>query len=138
MHDSGVENKEFTKSIIKSCAVACNNISSDDYDAAKARQYVANGIGALGASDGLQKMLAAQMLSVHQLQQQAMAFANCAKGFELTQYFTNTAIKLANCFVQQANALSRLQGNNNQKITVERVDVHSGGQAIVGNVNGNT
>lgn len=54
------------------------------------------------------------------------------------KYYTNTAIKLANTFSQQANLLHKLQGNSNQKMTVERVHVHDGGQAIVGNVQGDT
>ncbi|KTD31197.1 hypothetical protein Lmor_2804 [Legionella moravica] len=49
---------------------------------------------------------------------------------------TNAIVKLANCFVQQTNILAKLQGVGGQKIIVERVDVHQGGQAIVGNIQG--
>ncbi len=83
----------------------------------------------------LQEMLAAQMLTIHQLQQISMAFAAKSNQPNNKQYFTNTAIKLANTFVQQASLLSRLQGNGGQQINVKQVDVHQGGQAIVGNVN---
>jgi hypothetical protein len=48
----------------------------------------------------------------------------------------NTAIKLSNTFVQQAALLAKLQGGGAQKIVVERVDVHQGGQAIVGSIQG--
>ena len=44
--------------------------------------------------------------------------------------------RLANCFVQQANMLTKLQGIAGQKITVERVVVNQGGQAVVGNIQG--
>jgi hypothetical protein len=35
-----------------------------------------------------------------------------------------------------SNALAKLQGVGGQKIVVERVDVHQGGQAVVGNIQG--
>ena len=38
--------------------------------------------------------------------------------------------------MQQANTLAKLQGVGGQKIIIERVDVHQGGQAIVGNIQG--
>jgi len=81
-------------------------------------------------------MLAAQMYSIHELQQKIMIYANATDNLELQKYYTNSAIKLANCFVQQANILAKLQGVGGQKIIVERVDVHQGGQAVVGNIHG--
>lgn len=76
------------------------------------------------------------MLSIHQLQQRTIAYANACDDLELKMYCTNTTVKLANCFVQQANILAKLQGVGGQKIIVERVDIHQGGQAIVGNIQG--
>jgi len=72
----------------------------------------------------------------HQLQQRSMVYANGSDNFELKTYYTNAAVKLANCFVQQANMLAKLRGVGGQKIIVERVDVHQGGQAVVGNIQG--
>lgn len=88
---------------------------------------------ALNANDGIEKMLAAQMLSVHHLQQITMAMANKSMLMERGQYFLNATTKLANIFVQQANLLAKLQGRG-QKIVVEHVEVHHGGQAVVGNI----
>lgn len=65
-----------------------------------------------------------------------MAMANQTSHMEARQCFTNNGIKLANVFVQQANLLTRLQGTGGHRITVERVDVHHGGQAVVGSVIG--
>lgn len=65
-----------------------------------------------------------------------MIYANATDELELKKYYTNAAIKLANCFTQQANILAKLQGIGGQKIIVERVDVHQGGQAVVGNIQG--
>ena len=125
---------KFTRNIIHDAALASSNISSDKFDLKKAMALCTDGISALGAQRGLESMLAAQMLSIHQLQQRSMVFSNASDNVELKTYYTNTAIKLANCFVQQANMLAKLQGIGGQKIVVERVDVHQGGQAVVGNI----
>ena len=75
------------------------------------------------------------MLSIHYLQQISIAMVNKTLSNNAGQYFTNTAIKLANTFVQQANLLSRLQGCGGQKIVVEHVEVNSDGQAVICNIN---
>jgi len=127
---------QFTRNIIYDAALACNNVNNEKFDLKKAKSLSAEGIAALGAQNGLESMLAAQMLSIHQLQQRSMVYANASDNFELKTYYTNTAIKLANCFVQQVNMLAKLRGFGGQKIIVERVDVHQGGQAVVGNIQG--
>lgn len=127
---------KFTRNIIHEAALACNNISSDNFDLEKAKSLCSDSIAALGAQNGLESMLAAQMLSIHKLQQRSMAYAHASDNLELKTYYTNSAIKLANCFVQQTNTLAKLRGVGGQKIIVERVDVHQGGQAVVGNIQG--
>lgn len=44
--------------------------------------------------------------------------------------------KLSRTHAALLDALNRHRGKGQQKVTVEHVHVHSGGQAIVGNVNG--
>ena len=122
-----------SKKIHKLNALACSNFNHDSFDMTKAENESLSSIKALDATTGLQEMLAAQMLSIHRLQQISIAMANETLHRNSSgQYFANTAIKLANAFVQQANLLSRLQGNGTQRIIIERVDIHSGGQAVVG------
>ncbi len=128
--------ENFNKRLIHNNAIATNNIRSENFDLDKAREKSNEAMVALNAQSGLQSMLASQMLSIHELQQTTMAFANGTSDFELKKYYTNSAIKLANCFTQQASVLAKLQGVGGQKIIVERVDVHQGGQAIVGNIQG--
>lgn len=135
---SNNEKNQLTNRIIRLNALACNNYNREDFDIDLAMNKSQGELKALCAAGGLQEMLAAQMLSVHRLQQLSIASVTEAEHPSIKQYFTNTAIKLANTFVQQANLLSRLQGNGGQKIIVEHVDVHSGGQAIVGNITGQT
>lgn len=119
-------------------ALSCSNIKSENFDLDTEIKKSEIALSSLNATDGLQQMLVAQMISIHRLQQMSMANANGSDHLENKQYFTNSAIKLANCFTQQANLLARLQGHGIQKIVVERVDVHQGGQAVVGNINSGT
>ncbi|STX38813.1 hypothetical protein [Legionella feeleii] len=128
--------ENFNRRVIHINAIATNNVRSENFDLDKARQESSEALTVLNAQNGLQAMLASQMLSVHELQQTTMAFANGCSDLELKKYYTNTAVKLASCFVQQAHLLAKLQGVGGQKIIVERVDVHQGGQAIVGNIQG--
>ena len=132
--DNKLKNK-FKRHIAHQCSLASNNIRSERFDIDDAKIMTTEGLDALRSQDGLKTMLAAQMLSIHELQQISMVYANAIDSMELKQYYTNTAIKLANCFVQQASVLSKLQGVG-QKMVVERVDVHHGGQAIVGTIQG--
>jgi hypothetical protein len=46
----------------------------------------------------------------------------------------NLAVKLLRTFAAQTEALQRYRGKGQQKVTVEHVLVHTGGQAIVGSV----
>ncbi|RUR08565.1 hypothetical protein ELY14_11185 [Legionella septentrionalis] len=126
----------FTRHLIHENAIATNNIKAENFNMEQAKQKSIDAMEALDATGGLQSMLSAQMLSIHELQQRTMTYANASSNLELQKYYTNTAIKLANCFTQQANILAKLQGVGGQKIIVERVDVHQGGQAVVGNIQG--
>jgi hypothetical protein len=47
----------------------------------------------------------------------------------------NLAVKLLRTYALQLEALARYRGKGQQKVIVEHVHVHSGGQAIVGAVN---
>jgi hypothetical protein len=56
--------------------------------------------------------------------------------FEGRHEALNQANKLTRSFAALLDALNRHRGKGQQKVTVEHVHVHSGGQAIVGNVEG--
>lgn len=127
---------QFNQHMIHNATLATNDFGSEHFNLENALQQTKEGLASLNAKNGLQSMLAAQMLSIHHLQQRAMTFANASGNIKLEQYYTNSAIKLSNCFMRQANILAKLQGIAGQKIVVERVDVHQGGQAIVGNIQG--
>lgn len=85
--------------------------------------------------DQLETMLAAQMAAVHMA---TMTFARRLTHVDtITQQDSAERAfnKLARTFTTQMEALARYRGKGQQKMTVEHVHVHEGGQAIVGNVN---
>ena len=116
-------------------AQTCNNIKDADFDIESAKRKGLSQLTALEVEGSLQEMLASQMLSIHKYQQLAMVMSHGLPAGEYQQYYTNTGIKLANTFVQQANLLAKLQGRIGQKIIVERVNISQGGQAVIGTVN---
>lgn len=127
--------KKLRNSITRFNALTSFSAKGDNFDVIEAEKDSIAWLEALNAIGGLQEMLAAQMLSIHQLQQISISMANKMLHHN-NPNFTNTAIKLANVFVQQAALLAKLQGAGGQKIIVEHVEVHHGGQAVVGNING--
>lgn len=129
-------NDRFINMLLRLNAAACDITDSNDFDMEKGVKDSDEALKALSSTTNLQKMIAAQMLSIHRLQQISAFSAHKSEFLSNKQYYINASIKLANCFTQQANLLARLQGDGIQKIIVERVDVHGGGQAIVGNING--
>ena len=85
--------------------------------------------------DQVESMLAAQMAAVHMA---TMTFArrlshveNIAQQDSAERAFN----KLARTFTAQVEALKRYRTGGEQRVVVEHVHVHQGGQAIVGTVN---
>jgi len=111
---------------IKNTAIAQTKESGDLFESLDAN------------NDALQSMLAAQIISVHNLQQETYMLAKRHIKSPSFSYYINTVTKLSNVFIQQASTLQKLQGKNHQKVRVEHVNVHNGGQAIVGNIETHT
>lgn len=128
----------FTDKVARYNALASSPLHGDNFDKEEAIAESKDSMKALKAENSLQEMVIAQMMSIHLLQQTTIALANSTGFADSRQYYTNSAIKLANCFTQQAALLAKLQGIGGQKIIVEHVEVHHGGQAIVGNISGAT
>lgn len=85
----------------------------------------------------LESMLLAQMVQVSNAAGKCMERAFLLEGQTIPakEMNANLAIKFQRTFVAQIEALQKLRGKGGQKVTVEHVHVHEGGQAIVGNVN---
>lgn len=83
----------------------------------------------------MEGMLAVQMVSTHNAAMECLRRAMIpGQTFEGRDQNLKHAAKLMSIYVQQLEALDKRRGKGQQKITVEHVNVHAGGQAIVGNV----
>lgn len=86
----------FLDDAARNIAQTCNNIKDKDFDFENAKRKGLSQLTALEVEGSLQTMLASQMLSIHKYQQLAMVMSHGLPAGEHQQYYTNTAIKLAN------------------------------------------
>lgn len=97
--------------------------------------YTLSLLNAVKPQNELEGLLATQMSGVHSL---AMEFLRRANYPNQTPVGVTENIERANkllrTFTAQLDSLNRLRGKGQQKVIVEHVHVHKGGQAIVGEV----
>ena len=85
--------------------------------------------------DEFEGMLAAQLLACHNASMECYRRAMIREqSFEGRRENLNQANKLSRTYTALLETLNHHRGKGQQKVTVEHVHVHSGGQAIVGNV----
>src|SRR5215212_1314626 len=87
-----------------------------------------------GPRDEIEAMLASQMAVTHALAMDLLGRTRQSPTVPYMQVCANLATKLQRTFVQQVETLAKLRRGGEQKVRVEHVHVHAGGQAIVGNV----
>jgi hypothetical protein len=89
----------------------------------------------IAPADDLEGMLAVQMVAVNQAAVQCMQQAASPRASEAVRDTSiHRATRLMNLYTRQFEVFDRRRGRGNQKVAVEQVNVHAGGQAIVGNV----
>ena len=94
-------------------------------------------IAGVSPKDELEGMLAAQLLATHNAALECYRRAMLPEQtFEGRSENLNQANKLSRTHTMLLDTLNRHRGKGQQKVTVEHVHVHNGGQAIVGTVEG--
>lgn len=89
----------------------------------------------LRPGDGLEGMLATQMIACHEAALNCLSRAqNPQNSFEGRHENLKQAQKLLSLYIKQMQALDKHRGKGQQSVTVKHVHVESGGQAVVGNV----
>lgn len=98
-------------------------------------EYAAAAMHGIKPQDGLEGLLATQMVGMHTLAMEFMFRAALKDQTDLgVEVNLNRAVKASSVFEKLTDALNRYRGKDGQKMTVEHVHVHKGGQAIVGAV----
>jgi hypothetical protein len=106
-------------------------------DETRDRQYSATlaALVGIGPKDELEGMLAAQLVACHNAAMEAYRRAMFPEQtFEGRYENLSQANKLSRTYAVLLETLDKHRGKGQQKVTVEHVHVHEGGQAIVGNV----
>src|SRR5262249_52520404 len=101
------------------------------------RQYRATvaALAGIGPKDEIEGMMAAQLLAAHNAAMECYRRAMLSEQtFEGREQNFCQANKLSRTYAALLDALNRHRGKGQQKVTVEHVHVHAGGQAIVGSV----
>jgi hypothetical protein len=102
------------------------------------QQQTMNGV--LAAVDGarpkdeIEAMLVSQMAVTHCVAMEYLERAKRADFVPQLESIGGLAVKLLRTYTAQVEALAKLRRGGEQTVRVEHVHVHSGGQAIVGNV----
>src|ERR1700687_3657832 len=95
------------------------------------------GLVGIGPKDELEGMLAAQLVACHNASMECYRRAMIGEqSFEGRRENLSQANKLSRTYATLLEALNRHRGKGQQEVTVEHVHVHAGGQAVVGNVEG--
>jgi len=106
--------------------------SNADFQERQRNAVVAALVG-IGPRDELEGMTAAQLVAAHNAAMECYRRAMIGEQtFEGRRENLNQANKLSRTYATLLEALNRHRGKGQQKMTVEHVHVHSGGQAVVG------
>lgn len=101
------------------------------------KQYSATvaALTGIGPKDELEGMMAAQLIAAHSAAMECYRRAMIGEQtFEGRRENLAQANKLSRTYAVLLEALNRHRGKGQQRVTVEHVHVHSGGQAVVGMV----
>ncbi len=86
--------------------------------------------------DGIEGLLAAQMVATHNAAMDCLRRAANGQSLKDREQNLKFAAKLLSISTRQIETLNKHRGKGQQKMTVEHVHVESGGQAVVGHIEG--
>jgi hypothetical protein len=109
------------------------NSGSEDCD--KQLSATVAALMGIAPKDELEGMMAAQLIAAHNAAMECYRRAMIGEQtFEGRRENLTQANKLSRTYAALVEALNRHRGKGQQKVTVEHVHVHAGGQAVVGSI----
>jgi hypothetical protein len=106
---------------------------SDEKTRDSQRSATVSALVGMAPKDEMEGMLAAQLLAAHNASMECYRRAMLREQtFEGRRENLAQANKLSRTYATLLEALNRHRGKGQQKVTVEHVHVHAGGQAVVG------
>lgn len=123
----------WNRTILKQALVALWTTHSDEEEQRRLVNSAYAGLVGIAPRDELEGMMAAQLIAAHN------AAMECYRSGMISDQTIvgrrenlNQANKLSRTWATLLDALNKHRGKGQQKVTVEHVHIHSGGQAVVG------
>jgi hypothetical protein len=108
---------------------------SDAEQVRKQRHAAVDALVGIAPRDELEGMIASQLIACHNASMECYRRAmHGEQTFEGRREALTQANKLSRTYTTLLEALNRHRGKGTQRVTVEHVHVHAGGQAVVGTV----
>lgn len=131
MEAIGTDNADFLHGLVSQLVNAGSKGQQPDERGINFMLAVVKGIA---PRDEVEAMLAAQMAAIHMASMTFVRRLNHVETLAQQDSAERALNKLTRTFASQVEALKRYRTGGEQKVTVEHVHVHAGGQAIVGHV----
>jgi hypothetical protein len=113
------------------------NGHSDEAQTIEKNEAAVSALMAIGPRDEMEGMMAAQLIAAHNAAMECYRRAMLPEQpFEGRRENLSQANKLSRTYATLMEALNRHRGKGQQKVVVEHIHVHAGGQAVVGVVEG--
>ncbi len=131
----GSQSDHWNNTLVNQAVSSLWTAHSDDVTLARQRNATVEALIGIGPKDELEGMLAAQLIAAHNAAMECYRRAMIREQtFQGRQQSLSQGSKLSRTSAALIEALNRHRGKGQQKVTVEHVHVHSGGQAVVGMV----
>ena len=131
----GSKRDKFNRVLINQTLRCGLHIVSDENDQENVRSAILTAMAGIAPKDEVEGMFAAQLIGLHNAAMECLRRGiHPEQTLEGQRENLNLANKLTRSYVSSVEALNRYRGKGQQKVTVEHVHVHAGGQAIVGNI----
>ena len=132
---SGSDDEDFTRILVAQVDSSLWVEHSDSEQSVRQFNAAITALKGMKPGDELEGMLSAQLIAIHNAVMECCRRAMLGnQTFEGRRESLNQANKLSRTYAALTEALDRHRGKGQQRITVEHVNVHAGGQAIVGAV----
>ena len=129
----GSMSDDWNTTIANQVASALGHRNSGVDEIKKQRVATVDAVVGIAPQDELEGMLAAQLVACHNASMECFRRAMIGEqSFEGRRENLSQANKLSRTFSTLLEALNRHRGKGAQRVTVEHVHVHQGGQAVVG------
>lgn len=130
---AGSRSDHWNNTLINQAAQTLWTANSDKQERDRQLSATVAALTGIGPRDELESMMAAQLTAAHNAAMECYRRAMIGEQtFEGRRENLNQASKLSRTWTTLLEALNRHRGKGQQKITVEHVNVHAGGQAVVG------